>query len=80
MWQQAMQGRRAARHRTTLGWVMGRIHTLGRVQSRGLDVELEWVVVGDGIADFSENELEIWYSPQDRFDRFRPASRLLALV
>lgn len=49
-----------------LGWVMGRIHTAGRVQSRGLDVDLEWAVVGDGFADFSENELEIWYSPQDR--------------
>lgn len=49
-----------------LGWVMGRIHTMGRVQSRGLDLDLEWAVVGDGIADFSENELEIWYSPQDR--------------
>jgi subtilisin family serine protease len=49
-----------------LGWVMGRIHTMGRVQSRGLDVELEWAVVGDGIADVSENEMEIWYGPQDR--------------
>jgi subtilisin family serine protease len=49
-----------------LGWVMGRVHTMGRVQSRGLDVDMEWAVVGDGIADFSENELEIWYSPQDR--------------
>ncbi|MBP0639452.1 S8 family serine peptidase [Cupriavidus sp. AcVe19-6a] len=49
-----------------LGWLMGRIHTMGRVQSRGLDIDLEWVVVGDGVADFSENELEIWYAPQDR--------------
>lgn len=50
-----------------LGWVMGRIHTMGQVKSRGLSTDLEWVVVGDGIADVSENELEIWYSPQDRF-------------
>lgn len=49
-----------------LGWMMGRIHTMGQIRSAGLDVDLEWVVVGDGIADFSENELEIWYSPQDR--------------
>jgi hypothetical protein len=28
---------------------------------------LEWTVVGNGKADISENELEIWYSPQDRF-------------
>ncbi len=49
-----------------LGWVMGRIHTSGRVPSRGLDVDLDWVVVGDGYADVSENELEIWYGAQDR--------------
>jgi hypothetical protein len=45
----------------------GRIHTEGRVPSRGLEVELEWTVVGDGIEDLSENELEIWYGAQDRF-------------
>lgn len=46
---------------------MGRIHTMGQVRAAGLDVDLEWVVVGDGIADVSENELEIWYGAQDRF-------------
>jgi subtilisin family serine protease len=51
---------------TDIGWIMGRIHASGRVTSRGLDVDLEWTVVGDSIADVSENELEIWYSPQDR--------------
>ena len=51
---------------TDIGWIMGRIHASGRVASRGLDVDLEWTVVGDAIADVSENELEIWYSPQDR--------------
>lgn len=50
-----------------LGWIMGRIHASGQIASRGLDVELDWVVVGNGIADVSENELEIWYSAQDRF-------------
>jgi subtilisin family serine protease len=49
-----------------IGWIMGRIHASGKVASRGLDVDLEWTVVGDSIADISENELEIWYSPQDR--------------
>jgi subtilisin family serine protease len=49
-----------------LGWLMGRIHTMGQIRSRGLDMDLEWVVVGDGIADVSENELEIWYDAQDR--------------
>jgi subtilisin family serine protease len=48
------------------GWMMGRIHASGRIPSRGLTAELSWVVVGDTIADVSENELEIWYSPQDR--------------
>lgn len=49
-----------------IGWIMGRIHTSGRVVARGLVTELEWSVIGNGIADISENELEIWYSPQDR--------------
>jgi subtilisin family serine protease len=51
-----------------VGWVMGRIHTTGRIPARGLEVELEWTVVGNGIADISENELEIWYNPQDRIE------------
>ncbi len=49
------------------GWIAGRIHSSGRIASRGLDAELGWVVVGNGIHDLSENELEIWYSAQDRF-------------
>ncbi|HEX6210879.1 MAG TPA: S8 family serine peptidase [Methylomirabilota bacterium] len=49
-----------------IGWVMGRIHASGRIPAQGLDVDLNWVVVGDSIADVSENELEIWYGAQDR--------------
>ncbi|MBM3812052.1 MAG: peptidase S8 and S53 subtilisin kexin sedolisin [Acidimicrobiia bacterium] len=49
------------------GWIMGRIHTSGRVPSAGLTRDIEVVVVGNGIMDISENELEIWYSAQDRF-------------
>jgi subtilisin family serine protease len=49
------------------GYVLGRIHTSGRVASRGLATDIEWLVVGNGIADISENELELWYSPRDRF-------------
>lgn len=49
------------------GFVMGRIHTSGVVPGRDLLKDIEWLVVGNGIADVSENELEIWYSPQDRF-------------
>lgn len=50
-----------------MGWIMGRIHASGKIPSRGLVVDLEWTVVGDSVDDVSENELEIWYSPQDRF-------------
>jgi subtilisin family serine protease len=49
------------------GYVMGRIHTSGRIPARGLVKDIEWIVVGNGRMDLSENELEIWYSPQDRF-------------
>ena len=50
-----------------LGWIMGRIHTSGTLPAAGLEQDLEWVVVGNTIMDLSENELEIWYSAQDRF-------------
>lgn len=50
-----------------IGWVTGRIHTSGRIPARGLEVEIEWSVIGNGIEDVSENELEIWYGAQDRF-------------
>lgn len=50
-----------------LGWIMGRIHASGTFPAAGLEQDLEWVVVGNGIMDLSENELEIWYSSQDRF-------------
>ena len=50
------------------GFVLGRIHTSGQIPARDLIKDIEWLVVGNGIADISENELEIWYSPQDRFD------------
>jgi subtilisin family serine protease len=50
-----------------LGWIMGRIHSSGILPAAGLEQDLEWVVVGNGLMDLSENELEIWYSAQDRF-------------
>ncbi|MEO5917849.1 MAG: S8 family serine peptidase [Luteolibacter sp.] len=49
------------------GFVTGRIHTSGRLASAGLSHDIEWTVVGDKISDVSENELELWYAPQDRF-------------
>jgi subtilisin family serine protease len=51
-----------------LGYVKGRIHTSGRISSRGLGTDIDWMVIGDGRSDVSENELEIWYSPQDRIN------------
>lgn len=50
------------------GFVMGRIHTSGQIPARDLVKDIEWLVVGNGLVDVSENELEIWYSAQDRFD------------
>ena len=50
-----------------IGFTMGRIHTSGQVAARGLVSDIDWIVVGNGIADVSENELEIWYSGADRF-------------
>jgi subtilisin family serine protease len=50
-----------------LGWIMGRVHASGAFPAAGLERDLEWVVVGNGIMDLSENEMEIWYSAQDRF-------------
>ena len=50
-----------------VGYIMGRIHTSGQIPARELVSDLEWNVVGNGVADVSENELEIWYGAQDRF-------------
>jgi subtilisin family serine protease len=49
------------------GWIMGRIHTSGKVAAANLAADIDWVVVGNGVLDISENELELWFSPQDRF-------------
>ena len=45
---------------------MGRIHSSGQIAASGLAIDLEWTVIGNGIEDLSENELEIWYGAQDR--------------
>lgn len=49
-----------------IGYVMGRIHSSGTIPAAELYADLEWIVVGNGIADVSENELEVWFGPQDR--------------
>jgi subtilisin family serine protease len=48
--------------------LLGRIHAGGVLAATNLRHELGWIVGGDGISDFSENEMEIWYGPQDRFN------------
>jgi len=58
-------GQDAPQFEGDLGFLMGRIHASGRVPARGLAVDLEWQVVGNGIVDVSENELEIWYEAGD---------------
>jgi subtilisin family serine protease/predicted acylesterase/phospholipase RssA len=64
-------GQHVAEFEGDLGWVMGLIHTAGELPATsaagsGSDHVIEWVVVGNGRVDISENELELWYSPQDR--------------
>lgn len=49
-----------------VGFVMGRVHASGTVPAAGLRRDLRWHVVGNRIADLSENELEIWHPAQDR--------------
>lgn len=53
---------------TDKGFIGGRIHAGGTFRATNLRQELGWIVVGDEIADVSENEMEIWYSPQDRIN------------
>lgn len=60
-------GQAAATEPGDIGFVIGRIHTAGKIASRGLETRIEWTVIGNGRADISENELELWYSAQDRF-------------
>jgi subtilisin family serine protease len=60
-------GQEKAESADDMGWIMGRIHASGHIPAAGLEKDLEWVVVGNTVMDLSENELEIWYSGQDRF-------------
>jgi subtilisin family serine protease len=60
-------GQERAEHDEDVGFIMGRVHANGQIQARELVADLEWNVVGNTVADISENELEIWYGPEDRF-------------
>jgi subtilisin family serine protease len=61
-------GQQAPQFAGDLGFLTGRIHASGQIAARGLETDLEWQVVGNGIADVSENELEIWYEAGDEFE------------
>jgi subtilisin family serine protease len=51
------------------GFIKGRIHASGTLLATDLRRDLVWVVEGnEHVADVSENEMEIWYNAQDRFD------------
>jgi len=60
-------GQERAEREDDVGWILGRVHSSGRIAARELVHDIEWNVVGNGIADLSENELEVWYGAQDRF-------------
>jgi subtilisin family serine protease len=60
-------GQEAPENERDFGYIMGRIHTGGRLTAQGLTTDIDWLVLGSGLFDVSENELEIWYSPADRF-------------
>lgn len=59
-------GQEAGETPDDLGWIVGRIHSSGRIPAANLVRDIEWIVVGNGIVDVSENEMEIWFSAQDR--------------
>jgi subtilisin family serine protease len=61
-------GQEAPQFAGDLGYLTGRIHASGQIAARGLETDLEWQVVGNGIADVSENELEIWYEAGDELE------------
>ncbi len=60
-------GQERAETEDDIGWIMGRVHSAGQIPASDLVSDVEWNVVGNGVADISENELEVWYGSQDRF-------------
>ncbi|MGZ8998932.1 MAG: S8 family serine peptidase, partial [Allosphingosinicella sp.] len=60
-------GQEAPQFEGDLGFWSGRVHASGKIAAAALRKDLEWVVVGNGFEDISENELEIWYSAADEF-------------
>lgn len=60
-------GQEAPQFDGDLGFWSGRVHAEGRIAAAGLRHDLEWVVVGNGLEDISENEMAIWYGAEDEF-------------
>jgi subtilisin family serine protease len=60
----------------------GRVHASGRIPAAALRRDLEWIVVGNGFEDVSENELEIWYGAEDEFvvELFSPGGQRIGPV
>jgi subtilisin family serine protease len=59
-------GSQDAQDPADIGAIMGRIHTTGRIQASGAQKDVEWIVAGRNGRDFSDNEMELWFSPLDR--------------
>lgn len=60
-------GQEAAQFDGDTGFWSGRVHASGKIPAAALRRDLEWIVVGNGLEDISENELEIWYGAEDEF-------------
>jgi subtilisin family serine protease len=61
-------GQDQAEYEGDIGFILGRVHCQGQIAARELVHDIEWNVIGNARdADISENELEIWYEPGDRF-------------
>ena len=75
-------GQEAAQFDGDIGFWSGRVHASGRIPAAALRRDLEWIVVGNGYEDVSENELEIWYGAEDEFlvELFAPGGKRVGPV
>lgn len=71
-------GQEAAEYDGDVGFWSGRIHASGKIPAAALRRDLEWMVVGNGLEDISENDLEIWYGAADEFsvELFTPDGKM----
>ena len=63
----ATQGKRSRSFQATAGSLWDESIQADRFPLAGFYRDIEWMVVGNGLLDVSENELELWYGAQDRF-------------